>query len=298
MNAIPVPLMTSVRLCRHPSGIVLCVLLVASLYTHQTRCEQPYRADDAAMAMAFSFRETSQMHLLAHALGTASINGTPPAEVVKHCDRAIEGFESLSVPLLRKYLANVTHDRHTRETFAGITELQHRVLAEVKAVRAMAESGNGQEERLAFVAANRAYNEIAQPLAAAMIRGDRGDVEEPPPGDKGGELHSPNKGVFTDDEWAAVVAGLQERGVIRKAGDANVYFGTFAMLKSVFVQKKIPEPTAKQLFGLAKMLNVPIGQMEPEKMESALRTMLQLAKETGTEVASRESLLQLSGDAE
>lgn len=255
--------------------------------------QQAYRADDAAMAMVFSFREASQMHLLAHALGTASIHGTPAAEVVKHCDRAIEAFEGVSVPMLQKYLARVTHDRHAQETFAGITELQQRVLAEVKAVRAMAESGNGQEERLAFVAANRAYNEIAQPLAAAMIRGDRADADEVPPGDNRGELHSPNKGVLSDEEWAAVVAGLQERGVIRNAGDAKVYFGTFAMLKSVFVQKKISEPTAKQLFGLAKILNVPIGQMDPAKMESTLRTMLQLAKETSTEVASRETLVGL-----
>lgn len=258
-----------------------------------TFAEQPYRADDAAMAMVFSFREASQTHLLAHALGTASINGTPPAEVVKHCDRAIEGFEGVSVPMLQKYLGNVSHDRHTRQVFAGITELQQRALAEVKAVRAMAESGNGKEERLAFVAANRAYNAIAQPLAAAMIRGDRGDVEEPTPGDKGGESQSPNKGVFADDEWAAVVAGLQERGVVRNAGDANVYFGTFALLKSVFVQKKIPEPTTKQLFGLAKVLSVPIGQMDPAKMEATLRTTLQLAKETSTEVASRETLVGL-----
>jgi hypothetical protein len=256
--------------------------------------EQPYRADDAAMAMIFSFRETSQMHLLAHALGTASINGTPADEVVKHCDRAIEGFEAVSVPMLRKYLANVTHDPQSRETFAGITELQQRVLAEMRAVKAMADSGNGRDERLAFVAANRGYNEIAQTVAASMVQPGQTGGDAPAgqaPAD--GADRSPNKAIFTDDEWAGVVAGLQKRGLLRDPKDAKAYFGTFALLKSVFVQKRINEPTTGQLFALAKVLNVAFGQMAPEKIETTLRTILQLAKETSTEVASRQTLLDL-----
>jgi hypothetical protein len=49
----------------------------------------------------------------------------------------------------------------------------------------------------------------------------------------------------------------------------------------------------KQSFGLAKMPSEAFSEMPPEKIETTLRTMLLLAKETATEVASRDALMRL-----
>lgn len=253
------------------------------------------RADDVAMAMVFSFREASQVHLLAHALGTAAINGTSSEEVTKQCDRAIQSYESVSIPMLGRYLGNVDHDPQTRETFRQIQEMQKLALAEVQAIRAMAKSKNGQAERLAFVEANRAYNEAVQPLVARMAspaaQADAGSEADGP--DNGPLLQSPNKRVFSDEAWTEIAEEVAKRGLVQDPSDAKKFFGTFGLLKLVFVEKEIPNPSAKQIFGLAKVLNVAFHQMTPDKLEATLLSMLKLAKETGTEVASRQALLKM-----
>lgn len=263
---------------------------------YSLRTEHP--SDAAAMVLVFSFREASQAHLVAHALAIAALTGIPRDSLEDGCNKAIAGFVGEGEARLHKYLTLVRHDEQAQELFGQISECRNCVRSELLAAKALIESGNGQAARDALGQASRRWNEVAPAVVFALLQPQRVLAQQDGQDGDSEDVGSLNEGVFEDDEWAAVVTGLQERGVIRSAGDANVYFGTFALLKSVFVEKKIPEPTAKQLFGLAKILNVPIGQMEPEKMESALRTMRQLAKETGTEVASRESLLQLSGDAE
>lgn len=149
-------------------GMAVCLPL------RQAYAQDAQRADDVAMALIFSFREATQIHLLAHALGTAALNGTPSQEVIDHCERAINSYEAISIPMLRKFAGTVAHDKDARDTCEHIQALQKRALAEVKAIKAMAESGNAQAERLAFVAANRAYNEVAQPLAKAIVTGTWG----------------------------------------------------------------------------------------------------------------------------
>lgn len=272
-------------------GTVLTGLVFSSLEAHAFSAPRP---DDVAMAMVFSFREASQVHLLAHALGTAALNSTPPDEVIKHCDRAIQSYEAVSIPMLGKYLTNVDHDPETRETFRQIQEMQRLALAEVQAIRAMAESGNGQAERLAFVEANRAYNATVQPLTARMVnpvaRGDGGEPDEPV---NGRLIKSPDRRVFSDEMWTAIAEEVANKGFVRDPSDANKFFGTFGLLKLVFVEKDIPDPSVKQLFGLAKVLTVAFNQMTPEKLETTLFSILKLAKETGTEVASRQALLEM-----
>ena len=80
---------------------------------------------------------------------------------------------------------------------------------------------------------------------------------------------------------------------MREAADAKRFFPTLSLLKSVFVEKKIQEPSPKQLFGLAKLLNVSFAQMSAEKIEVTLRAMLLAAKDLGQEVASKNDLMQL-----
>ena len=260
--------------------------------------DDPQRADDIAMAAIFSFREATQVHLLAHALGTAALNGTPSEEVVKHCERAIDSYKNVSLPILRKYLANVDHDWETRETFSQIQLLQQRALAEVQAIKAMAESGNAQAERLAFVEANRAYSEAAQQVVARVVK----DKTQASSGDEAAgqgkvtAIQSPNRRVLSDESWGEIADEFVKKGFARDPADAAKFFGTVGMLKQVFVEKRIPDPSPKQLFGLAKVLNIPFHQMTPEKIETTLATMLRLAKETGTEVASREALLKMEDE--
>jgi hypothetical protein len=281
-------------LCRGLRSVVVAFVAVL-IFACPAFPDGPERADDVAMAMIFAFREASQVHLLAHALGTAALNSTPPDEVIKHCDRAIQSYEAVSIPMLGKYLTNVDHDAQTRETFRQIQEMQQLALAEVQAIRAMAKSGNGRAERLAFVEANRAYNEAVQPLAARMVNpaaeveagNDSGDTTDDT------AIKSPNKRVFSDAAWTEIAEELAKRGFIQEPSDASRFFGTFGLLKLVFVEKEIPDPSTKQLFGLAKVLNVAFHQMTPDKLEATLGSMLRLAKETGTEIASRDVLLHM-----
>jgi hypothetical protein len=283
-------------------GMVVVALFAAVLDSHPAYPDVPERADDVAMAMIFSFREATQIHLLAHALGTAALNGTPSKEVIEHCDRAIDSYEAISIPMLSKYLGNVTHDKPTRETFQQVQVLQKRALAEVKAIKAMAESGNAQAERLAFVAANRAYTEVAQEVAEMLVngpkRGDGRSAPAPSEDDPDETLlaKSPNRRLFSDEEWSAIVAEIMKQGLVQKPSDADRFVGTFGLLKNVFVQKRIPEPSVKQLFGLAKVLNLPFHQAPADKIETALASMLQLAKEAQTEVATRETLMSLGDE--
>ena len=251
------------------------------------------RHDAAVMVLAFSFREAAQTHVLAHALALSAVAGRSGNSLSETHKKALAGFAAESIPALGRYLVLVKHDEKARQTFEAVTELRRRVAAELLAVGAMIDSGNGQSERRAFIEANRAYNDIVESVAAALVQPERlfaqqGGQRGPPDGDGG-----PDESILSDDEWAGVVAGLQRRGLLRAPEDAKAYFGTFAMLKSVFVQKRINEPTTGQLFALAKALNVAFGQMAPEKIETTLRTMLHLAKETSTEVAGRQMLLDL-----
>ena len=277
------------------TGCWVSVVLAAAAVFPSGRAfaQAPLPADDAAMAIYFSFSEMSQTHLLAHALGMASINGAPKEEVIEHCDRAIARFEGISVPIFRKYLAEVERDKQAQEILEGIGELQQRALGEVLAVKAMAESGNGPAERLAFLDANSRYNELVQPVAAALLQGSSAGMTRKGAGQNAGGDASPNPKVFSDEEWSALVAGMKKRGLVRDSKGAGAYFGTFALLKYVFLGKKIPDPTPEQLFGLAKVLNVAFGEMKPAEIETTLRAMLQLAEETETEVATRESLLRM-----
>ena len=253
------------------------------------------RDDDVAMAMIFSFREASQVHLLAHALGTAAISGTPSDEVIKHCDRAMQSYEAISIPLLAKYLGNVDLDPQTRSTFVQIQALQKRALAEVQAIKEMAESGNAQAQRLAFIEANKAYNEVSEPLVARMMNGRTEQANQAGGAslDDAKGIQSPNRRVFSDEAWAGVAAEVAKQGLVRDPADAEKFFGTFALLKQVFVEKRIPDPSPRQLFGLAKVLNLAFHQVSAEKIETTLATMLRLAKETGTDIASREALLEM-----
>ena len=259
---------------------------------------QSPRDDDIAMVMIFSFREASQIHLLAHALGMASLNGSPSKEVVEHCDRAIEGFKGFSVPMLGKYLTNVDHDEQTREMFRQIQVLQERALAEVRAIKSMAESGNAKAERLAFIEANSAYTAIGEPLVARMLSGHttQADQDGVTPSDAAASIRSPNRKVFSDKEWGAITEEFVKQGLVRNPVDAEKYIGTVVLLKQVFVDKRIHDPSPKQLFGLAKVLNLAFHQVAAEKIETTLATMLRLAKETGIEVASRDTLLKMGDE--
>lgn len=126
------------------------------------------QSDDIVAAMLFSFREATQFHLTAHAIGLASLNGAPMEQINKHCVRAIESFEGISVPTLTTYLSNAKHDAPTRNVFEQIQLVQQKAIAEMQAIKAMAASGNAQAEKDAFLAANREYNEVVQAVASAM----------------------------------------------------------------------------------------------------------------------------------
>lgn len=278
------------------AAITICAALV--LFSQVLRAEDSSREDSIAMAMFFSFREASQVHLLAHALGAAAMSGTAPQEVIEQCDRAMLSYRDVSIPVLAKYLAQIDHDPQTREVFNQIQAMQQRALAEIQAIKAMAESGNGRAERMAFIEANRAYNEVVQPLAAGIMGGgfpaeDR-DRARPPANQS--LVKSPDRRVFSDDSWAEIAEELTQLGVVQAPSDAGQFFGTFGLLKLVFVEKGIVDPSTRQLFGLAKVLNVAFHQMPADKIETTLAKIIRLAKETGIEVASREEMLAIGDE--
>lgn len=266
----------------------------ATSHLSEATAVQGRRPDDVAMAMFFSFREISQTHLTSQALLLAALTAVPREEVLAECDKVLADFLVTSIPALRKYVANAEHVDRDRAVFREVLKLQEYALVELRAVRDCVTGGRPDQAKLSrCIAANERYSELGQRLAVAMLESGEGDGRQAMAADEAGEVRSPNEVALSDEEWANLVAVLRKKGVVRTARDAGVYFGTFTLLKSVFVEKKIREPTTDQLFGLAKVLNIQFGQMEPEKMEVTLRTMLQLAKETGTEVASRETLLKL-----
>jgi hypothetical protein len=287
---------------RHPrfffAGSIAALISLATFgLSHADDAE---RADDVAMAMVFSMRETTQLHLLAQSLALGSIQGLPPRTLIAQSERAIDGLEGISIPILAKYLKNVDHDPQTRRAFDDIQEMQQRVLAELQAAKSLAESENGDAEKEAFMEASQRYDGFAKQVAENIFSGKPKEQvvqtaqQVVPQAGGRAEERSPNPRVFTDEQWGGIVTELRRQGVARTADDAKAYGGIFVLLKGVFVEKRIPEPSTKQLFGLAKMLNVAFGQIPPEKIESTLKTMLQLARETSTEVASRETLLKLA----
>ena len=295
MRYLPSLLTPSCLALRVGKWLAVAVVAVSGLPGVSAHAQPPRQGDDITMVIFFSFSEASSIHLLAHALGMASLKGSPSKEVVEHCDRAIEGFKGISVPMLGEYLTNVDHDEQTRETFRQIQVLQERALAEVQAIKAMAESGNAQAERLAFIKANSAYSAIVKPLVARMLSGNttQADQDGVTPADAAASIRSPNRKVFSDEEWEAIANELTKQGLVSEPSDANKYFGTFALLKQVFVDKRIHDPSPKQLFGLAKVLNLAFHQVAAEEIETDLATMLRLAKEIGSEVASRAALMKM-----
>lgn len=260
-----------------------------------TQAMQPDGLDSAVAAILFSFREAAQLHTTAHALAMAAINKAPSKEVVEHCDRAIESFENMSVPLFRRYADKCSTDAELAAAAEGVLDLQQASLDELRAVKAMAESGNAAKQRFAFLGSVTRYNETATRVAALII--PQADTAAPrrtaEPRHTEEHPGSPNAQIFSDEAWGDVVEEMRRRGVVRTSTDASRYFRTFSLLKSVFVASSIEDPSPKQLFGLAELLNFSFAQMTPEKIETTLATMLRLAKDTGQEVASKDVLMRL-----
>lgn len=253
------------------------------------------RSEDIQMAMVFAFQEARKGHLLAESM-LQSLRGMPREEVTMQCEKVIASWLAEpaygSVAGLHQYLNSVEHGEHDRAVLDAIGQLQDCVLAEFRGVKACARSVRIDRAALApFVNANEKYDTVLRPLATTI----GGILRGKPAAGSGqtGGAASPNPRVFSDAEWAGVVAVLLKQGMVRSPEDARAYFGTFVLLKGVFVEKGIAEPSAKQLFGLAKTLSVAFGEMAPAKIETTLKAMLQLAKETSTEVASKDDLISM-----
>ena len=274
--------------------IRLIVIAVTLSLASATQAMQTDNSDNAAVAVLFSYFEAVQLHFTANALAMAAINKAPSEEIAQHCDRSINTFEEMSVPLFRRYADKCSTDPEMAAVTAGIVELQQASLDEVRAVKEMAESGNAAKQQSAFLESAARYSETATRVGSLIFpqagtgTSVRTAATLPAKGDE-----SPNARIFSNEAWADIVKELKRQGLVREAADAKRFFPTLSLLKSVFVEKKIQEPSPKQLFGLAKLLNVSFAQMSAEKIEVTLRAMLLVAKDLGQEVASKNDLMQL-----
>jgi hypothetical protein len=250
------------------------------------------RSQDINGVLVFAFQETHNTHFLAESM-LQSLKSLAREQVSPLCEVTIVDWlaNPIDGPMsnLHKYLGSVEHSLQHRELFDALAQLQVCVLAELQAVRECAKATRIDRVVLTqFDNANKQYDAAVRPLAKSIQRHLQSESTEAG-GQSGGEF-SPNGRVLSDNEWASVVAVFRKQGIVKSADEARAYFETFALLKGVFVEKGITEPTTKQLFGLAKTLSVAFGKMPPEKIETTLRTMLHLAKEAQMELATREEL--------
>ena len=252
-------------------------------------------ADDRTDAIIIlSLRESEQVRRTAHAVVYASMQDGLKGKLLEICQRTQKSMEVLSLPLMRKTVAREEEEPAVAEVLRQLASLQELTYQLIAAAKAVVESDDKGSAAMTFGELDGKIDELYRQTAAAIhgltnqgVGGSRTKLASR-------EARSPNARVFSDEQWVDVVAGLQNRGLLGGPNDARAYFGIFALLKSVFVDKGIPDPSISQVFGLAKRLSLPFGSMKPSAIETTLRQILDTAKEADVEVMSRHELLQLS----
>jgi hypothetical protein len=103
---------------------------------------------------------------------------------------------------------------------------------------------------------------------------------------------SPNRRVFSDDEWEAITASLVREGRVRRTRlqDASKYFGIYAAIKGVFVDSGIESPTVRMLNGFKEQVcEGTITARGPEAAAKQLVELVLAAKQSGIPLVSAES---------
>jgi hypothetical protein len=106
---------------------------------------------------------------------------------------------------------------------------------------------------------------------------------------------SPNRRVFSDDEWGAIIASLVREGRVRRTRpqDASKYFGIYAAIKGVFVDSGIDSPTVRMLNGFKEQVcEATITARGPEAAAKQLAELVLAAKQSGNPLVSAESAAQ------
>ena len=103
---------------------------------------------------------------------------------------------------------------------------------------------------------------------------------------------SPNRRVFSDDEWAAITASLVREGRVRRTRpqDAVKYFGLYAFIKKVFVDSGIESPSIRMLNGFkGQVCEATITARGPEAAAKQLTELVLAANQSGIPLVTAES---------
>lgn len=259
--------------------------------------------DEAAETIALlAFRESEQVRRTAQAVVYASPQAGFKDSLVEICERTKRSMTELSLPVMQDVVARGCEDPELAAVLEKLGRLQELSMQTIVAAQRVIEADDRLPALKAFAAADGEADELYRETALAIHHLSRRGAPAAPakrPSDRGSSAASasPDSAVFSDDEWGAIVAELRRQGVIRGSAEAADFFPMLAMLKDVFVDKGIDQPSPKQLFGLGRMLlHVDAGALRDEKVLSTFRRMLRMAEEMGMEVANRKQLLELGTD--
>lgn len=258
-------------------------------------------ADDLTESiMLLSFRESEQVRRTAQAVVFASPQEGLKAQLVQICERTRKSMDELSLPLMKDAVAHGHKDAAVADVFEKLASLQEVVYREISAAQAVVESDDKQSAARAFSDLDRKADDLYRQTATAIHQLSKGGAgaghaERALSGGAQRVSPNPNPAAFSDEEWAAIVVELQRRGIVRDPKDANSFARILGLLKGVFVEKGIRDPSPKALFRLAKiLLHDDGGRIASEKTEATFRQMLNMAKEMQMEVATKEQLLELN----
>lgn len=106
---------------------------------------------------------------------------------------------------------------------------------------------------------------------------------------------SPNRRVFSDDEWEAITASLVREGRVRRTRpqDAVKFFGVYAVIKKVFVDSGIESPSIRMLNGFkGQVCEATITARGPEAAAKQLTELVLAANQSGVPLVTAESAAQ------
>lgn len=124
---------------------------------------------------------------------------------------------------------------------------------------------------------------------------DRVSNESNPESERSSDEHSPNRRVFSDEEWEAITASLVREGRVRRTRpqDAVKFFGVYAVIKKVFVDSGIESPSIRMLNGFkGQVCEATISARGPEAAAKQLTELVLAANQSGVPLVTAESAAQ------